>query len=283
MYLPTKNPPLPLFLLSTLKITMFSLLPLPVPERAERSVSGSRRSGSRSGSLWVSGSDKWREVGQLQTKKGGSLKEAPATFWGEKISEQTKWDSRWGEHYFNLETQSPRRKLNEGSRCVGRRGQPLKLEQGLWDTGVHCASSTLLFFYLFYLCFICLIYNLYYIYYYIIFKFYLLYHTPLSRNHHPVVHVCESFFFFCSVPPSSNIPPQPLAVICPPPVSLSLFCLLVQANSTFFWPHWQKGFSFLPIILNLDREKFGLEVRPELMEKYEQNHPQIFHLFPILD
>lgn len=34
--------------------------------------------------------------------------------------------------------------------------------------------------------------------------------------------------------------------------------------------------------VNLAREKFGLEVRPELVGKYEQNHPPIFYLFSVL-
>lgn len=33
--------------------------------------------------------------------------------------------------------------------------------------------------------------------------------------------------------------------------------------------------------LELGGEKFGSEARTELMEKYEQNHPLIFHIFPI--
>ena len=48
---------------------------------------------------------------------------------------------------------------------------------------------------------------------------------PSPHNHHNVVHVHESFFFFAqSLHPS---PPTPLAVILLS-VSLSLFCLLVQ-------------------------------------------------------
>lgn len=49
----------------------------------------------------------------------------------------------------------------------------------------------------------------------------------------------------------------------------------------FYWPLWQKEFSFLPIVSNLNREKFGSEVRPGLVGKYEQNLPLIFHLFLI--
>lgn len=37
----------------------------------------------------------------------------------------------------------------------------------------------------------------------------------------------------------------------------------------------------LPIILNLNGEKFGSLVRPELVGKYGQSHPLIFHFFPV--
>ena len=54
-------------------------------------------------------------------------------------------------------------------------------------------------------------------------------YLPSPSNHHTVVHVHESFFPFCSIPPPPNQPP---GVMCSPPVSLSLFSLLVQ------FVHW---------------------------------------------
>lgn len=52
-------------------------------------------------------------------------------------------------------------------------------------------------------------------------------------------------------------------------------------SAHFYWSLGGKRFLFLSVILNLDGEKFGSEVRLELVGGCGQNRLLIFHLFPL--